>query len=333
MRRIFENIKVMTRPIRRWHRNIVSKFIKKYCPKKYADILFENEFGYKIDWENPRDLNEKIQWLMFNTDISEWVRLADKYTVREFVKERGCEEILIPLYGKWDRAEDIDWNLLPSSFVIKTNHGSGDTRIVVNKQEEDLEKLRTYLKAALEKTYGEDSLEIHYKYIKPCIIAEQLLMPKDVELSTMRKGAAPATDYKFWCFHGRPYYVFTGSNRNVEEHTVAFNIYDIEWNRHDEWMSESYRNTVSVPKPHHFEEMCKYASKLSLGFPQVRVDLYECNDKVYFGEMTFTSLCGRMDYFAPEFLKLMGEKVHCEEAPKKKSMLLRKFRECKRTAS
>lgn len=118
-------IKKLTRPL---HTRIVSAYIdyiKKYHKEKYADFLFEEAFGRTIDWKHPRDLNEWIQYLQFRTDTREWSRLADKYAVREYVKERGCEEILVPFYGKWERPEDIDYSLLPEKFVLKTNHGAG----------------------------------------------------------------------------------------------------------------------------------------------------------------------------------------------------------------
>lgn len=305
---VFDWFKMRTRSLRRCLRTKYQDFLKIYAPKRYADILYKKQFGYNIDWRNPRDINEKIQWLMFYTDISEWVRLADKYRVREFVKERGCEEILIPLYGKWDRAEDIDWNALPNRFVIKANHGSGDARIVMNKSTEDLLSIQLYMQDVLSKPFGIDSAEIHYRKIKPCVIAEELLLPdKAKELADINPDFASVTDYKIWCFGGKPYYIFTGSNRNLVSHTVDFNIFDLEWNRHNEWMSDAFRNNALVPKPKHLDEMYEYAKKLSAGFPQVRVDLYECNDKVYFGEMTFTSQFGRMDYFTPYFLKIMGD--------------------------
>ena len=307
---LYNLIKEKTRPLRRWFRAQKREFIKWYYPKKLADILFQESFGRNIDWNNPRDLNEKIQWLMFNSDISEWARLADKYRVREFVKERGCEDILIPLYGKWDRAEDIDWNSLPNSFVIKVNHGSGDTHIVIDKSKADLIAIQNYMREALSKPYGIESAEIHYRKIKPCIIAEQLLSSSSITLTDNGlSNKAILSDYKIWCFHGVPYCIFTCTNRNLHTHEVVLNVYDLKWNRHDEWISEPYRNNIFVEMPHCLNEMIEYARKLSNGFPQVRVDFYECNNKIYFGEMTFTSACGRMDYFTQEFLKEMGDKV------------------------
>ena len=116
-------------------------------------------------------------------------------------------------------------------------------------------------------------------------------------------------DYKVWCFHGEPFGILTCSNRDRNTHHLDLAMFDLEWNRHDEWMTEDYRNGVAVKKPRHFEEMLEYARILSAGFPEVRVDFYDTPEQVYFGEMTFTSCCGRMPYYTPEILKIMGEKV------------------------
>lgn len=123
------------------------------------------------------------------------------------------------------------------------------------------------------------------------------------------KDKSDITDYKIWCFNGKPYCFFTCSNRDIEKHTVDFNYYDLEWNRHDEKMAVNYRNNAEVKKPNNIEQLLYYASVLSNGFPQVRVDLYEIDDKIYFGEMTFTSLEARMKCFTQETLNEMGEMI------------------------
>ena len=313
---IIDFIKVKTRPLRRgpkqWYQRKKQEFILWHRPKQIADQLFEQQFGYKIDWDNPRDLNEKIQWLMFNTDISEWVRLADKYRVREFVKARGCEEILIPLYGKWERAEDIDWDKLPNSFVMKVNHGCGDAQIVLDKTKADLSAIQQFMKNALKQTWGLGTAEIHYRRIKPCIIAEQLLLPSDASHVKEVNGMAPTatmTDYKIWCFNGNPYCIQAYSGRDMKTNEMIRNVYDWNWNKHPEYYNEQYRSDVIDKKPEHLKEMYEYACKLSKGFPEVRVDLYECNGKVYFGELTFTGSAGRIPTFTKEYLKEMGDQI------------------------
>lgn len=274
-------------------------FIKRYCHATYANILFKNQFGRDIDWKHPRDLNEVINYLAFNTDTTEWSRLADKYRVREFVKERGCEDILVPLYGKWDNVNDIDYNLLPDSFVLKTNHGGGCTIIVKNKRECQKAEIKQKLNNSLSVDFGALFNEPHYSRIKPCIIAEGLL----------GDGNRTPIDYKVWCFNGKPYCVFTASNRVLFSEDVDFNVYDLDWNKRIDAMTSRYINDIDVQKPILLNEMLHYAELLSMGFPQVRVDFYIENDHVYFGEMTFTSQGGRMDYFTQEYLRELGSQV------------------------
>lgn len=313
---IWNKIKDVTRPTRYYLRRkrieCKKKYLMRFVPKKWADILFQEQFGYSIDWDNPRDLNEKIQWIMFNTDISDWVRLADKYAVREFVKERGCENILIPLYGKWDRAEDIDWNSLPNSFVMKVNHGCGDAQIVLDKSKADLCAIQGFMKKALSMTWGIGSAEIHYRRIKPCIIAEKLLLPDNASKVKEVNGMSPSatmTDYKIWCFNGKPYCIQAYTGRDMKTNKMIRNVYDWEWHKHPEFYNEEYRSNVVDKKPTHLKEMYDYAAILSAGFPEVRVDLYECNDQVYFGELTFTGSAGRIPTFTKEYLKEMGDQI------------------------
>ena len=117
---------------------IAKEVIAKVSPKLLTSIEFRHAFGRKLNWKNPRDLNEKINWLKFNSDTSQWTRLADKYAVREYIEECGYSENLVKLYGKWDRVEDIEWDVLPNQFVMKVNNGSGD--ILVCKDKNKLNK-------------------------------------------------------------------------------------------------------------------------------------------------------------------------------------------------
>ena len=191
-------------------------YLSHYNRKKYADILFRDQFGRNIDWENPRDLNEKIQWLAYCTDTSLWTLCADKYRMREFIKSENCEELLVPLYGHWDKAADIDFDSLPNKFVLKPNHGYGDVIIVKDKNRINKNAVCNQLQKSIDTPWGRETGEFHYLGIKPCIIAEMLLEPD---------SANGLVDYKVWCFNGKPYYIFTGSNRDVITHKVVFNLF------------------------------------------------------------------------------------------------------------
>lgn len=265
---------------------------------KYADYLFKRRFGHTIDWEHPRDLNEWMNYLEHKTDTSEWTRLADKYAVRKFVEERGVAHILLPLFGKWEKPSDIDFDKLPTSFVMKTNGSCGDVIIVEDKDKADYESIREKLSLAMAQRDAVflRSGEPHYLGIKQIVICEQLILPIPVE-------------YKFFCFHGEPLCVLSCSNRDLEAHTVDWMLYDLDWNRRLDWMDPKFRKDIVIERPSRLNEMIEYARILSKGFPHVRVDLYAPDDHVYFGEMTFTSTSSRINWCTPEFLKAMGEKV------------------------
>jgi hypothetical protein len=253
-----------------------------------------------MNWENPLSLSEKIIWLEYNSDTTTWSELSDKYRVREYVKKCGLEHILVKLYGVWDKPEDIDFNRLPNSFVLKTNNGSGDIIIVEDKNKEDVDIIRKRIKKIIKKQHGIISCEPHYLRIKPCIIAEELL-PTDNSISSS------IVDYKIWCFNGKPYVCMTCANRNIKKHTKDVDIYDFDkWEKHPECFNEKYRNNFHIPKPENMRELLQCASKLSAGFKQVRVDFYNISGKIYFGEMTFTSVRGLIYYHTPEYLNKLG---------------------------
>jgi hypothetical protein len=275
-------------------------FLKRYIPSIYANYLYQQTFGYKINWEKPQDLNEVINYLSFKTDTTIWTKLADKYKVRDYLKEKGLENILIPLLGHWKSVDDIDFDSLPNSFVIKCNNGSGDAIIIQDKKQINFKDIKNSLKQSLNRKFGLENAEPHYLKIPPCIIAEQNIV-------TTKE---PLIDYKIWCFNGKPFCIFTVSNRNIKTHTADYNLYSLEWDDLSQsYLAEPYKNNIYVKRPPHLAEMLHYAQILSKGFPQVRVDFYDISKKVYFGEMTFTSQCGRMDYFTPEFLKIMGTQI------------------------
>lgn len=283
--------------IRRKWREFKSLFYMIYYPKRYADLLYFKTFGHYINWKEPRDLNEWINYLAFNTDTHDWSRLSDKLAARDYVSSRGLDSILIPIYGVWDNANDIDFNLLPNSFVLKTNHACGDTIMVTDKSSIDTESIRQHIRNSLSLRFGVETAEPHYLRIAPKIFAEQLVPP-------------PLNiDYKVWCFHGIPECIMTISNRDIESGHYCMNVYDLDWNKHPEWVTTHYQNSIEIPKPKRLNEMIDYARILSKGFPQVRVDFYHTNKGIFFGELTFTSACGRMTYFTEECLISFGNKV------------------------
>lgn len=284
-------------------RRIYHRYLQRYNPRKYAKILHRRSCGRELDLEHPRDLNEKINWMKFNTDTTRWSELADKYRVREYVSECGLDDFLVRLYGVWDTADEIDFSKLPESFVLKTTNGSGTNLIVANKKELDIPAVRKTLNQWVKRPYGIRSVEPHYLSIPPRIIAEELL---DVNKQSIVTKSL--IDYKIWCFDGKPAYILVCSNRTQKE--IELSVFDLDWKYHPEksvFTSHYKESTDLIPRPETLDEMLRAARLLSAGFPQVRVDFYEVGKKSYFGEMTFTSLGGYMNYFTKEFLTELGD--------------------------
>ncbi len=255
----------------------------------------------------PKDLNEKILYLKLFTDITPWVRLADKYRVREYVKSCGLGNILIPLIGVWERVEDIPFEKLPRNVMFKANNGDGrGTNKVVDLQSltaDGLESLKAELQRWLsKKDIGVLSAEPQYRDIPPLIVAEEVLPVND--------GFSSLVDYKIWCFNGKPYSFLVCTNRADASAQVC--SYDLNWHRHPEHMfnlNKYTRYDQDIPRPSQLDEMIEVARVLSKPFPEVRVDLYEVNGRIYFGELTFTSLGGMMNYYTPSYLEEMGAQI------------------------
>ena len=260
--------------------------------------LKPSELGHPIDWNDPKDINEKIQWLMCFSDTSEWTRLSDKVKVREYVTEKGLGGLLVPMLGTWKQSADIPWDDLPDKFVLKCNHDSGSTHIIDG--DTDRQAVGAALDEALKQQYGYRHGEMHYNGIDPCILAEEFL----------DSGDTVPVDYKIWCFDGKPYCIWACYGRTADH--VYVNVYDLDWNPRPEAsvFTDHYRDGRAIlPKPETLPQMLEAAATLSAGFPEVRVDFYEVRGKLYFGEMTFASLMGMMDFYTPEFLKELGDQV------------------------
>lgn len=281
------------------------EWMGEHHPVSLVKIRYFMRFHRMPNLKDPKDLNEKILYLKLFSDTSKWTELADKYKVREYVKMCGLEEILIPFIGMWTNVADIDFKSLPNSYIFKANNGDGKNSNLIVKDNKSLniEETKTLLKGWLGKKHvGALAAEPQYSKMSPCIIAEELL-PIEV-------GNKSLIDYKIWCFNGEPYSILTCSNRNGEK--VCLGCYDLNWTYCPQNMIESENYPFeehALPRPACLEQMLVVAKKLSSGFPEVRVDLYEAGGKIYFGELTFTSLGGMMYYYTPEYLLEMGKKV------------------------
>ena len=274
-------------------------------PILLARIRYFARFKKPLHLKNPQTLNEKILFLSLKTDTTLWTRCADKYEVRDYVKECGLEDILIPLVGVWNYATDIDFDKLPDEFVLKATHGSGDIKVVTDKSTLDIPKIVAEFEEDLKHQYGALESGHHYMRIKPRMIAEELIH-NDPETA---KISSSIIDYKIWCFNGKCYWLWACANR--DEHTTEVMTYDTEWNAHPEYsiFENDYRHGELLPKPKNLERMIDVAEKLAQPFPCVRVDLYNIDGKIYFGELTFTSYGGLQDFYTDEFQQLAGSKI------------------------
>ena len=278
------------------HRNRYWSF---HNPKKLANFYYKNVMGHNIDWNNPKDLNEKINWMKFYIDTSKWTELADKYRVRAYVESKGLADILVPLYGVWEKPEDIDFSSLPKSFVLKTNHACGTVILVEDKNQFNIPKAVDELRLWMGMKMGIETVEPHYLRITPLIMAEKMLA-----------RANEIVDYKLFTINGNVELVLVCSDRTIGV-GCKLSLYDADWNFIPEKLSGAHLkdNVERLPKPKSFERMKECARILSEGCSQVRVDFYDINGKLYFGELTFTSQGGYMNYIAPEELLRLGKKI------------------------
>ena len=257
----------------------------------YISLFYFAVNGKFPNLKNPVGYNEKLQWLKLHDKHPEYSILVDKLRVRGVIKEKLGEGYMFPLLGNWERFDDIDFSALPNEFVLKCNHDSGSVKIIKDKSsltENDLQELKKFYDRRISHNFFYAGREYPYKDVKPCIIAEQLMHNKDDELGGIK-------DYKFLCFNGKPEFVISISGRQTEKHEDYFDM-DYNWT---EIYNGSTPSAVCPPKPVCFDEMKRIATELCQGFKQVRIDLFEINGKVYFGEYTIFS-GGGFELFKPE---------------------------------
>lgn len=281
------------------------ELLLRYFPVYATKMHYRKAMGKELDLNNPKDLNEKIQWLKLYSDTSKWSDLADKYKIRKYVEQCGLRYMLNDLYAVWKSPEDIDFEKLPKQFVLKTNNGSGDVIVVKDKSIIDEALIREELKQYLNRRFGVLSAEPHYLKIEPLIICEKYLKESSSLSSSL-------IDYKFYCHYGKVIALMVCFDRTIGVHAEKV-IYDIEfWKPMYEYVKSEYKSSdtmKSIPKPKSLSEMLDAASILSKEFPLVRVDFYEIEGKPVFGEMTFTSDAGCIKYLTEEFLLKIGQMV------------------------
>lgn len=257
-----------------------------------------HETGRKLSYRHPDDINQKLMWLNRYSDDPKRAECSDKFAVRAYVEKHGFGETLVPLLGVWDSVDQIDFDRLPNQFVLKCNHGAGYNIICTDKRRLDIEVAKSKLDKWLHECYDDMLQEKHYRKIVPKIVCEKYL-------EQLNGGIV---DYKFHCFKGKVHSCLVTYNRDLNNplESVSIDHYDKDWNLTEAIKPGCHKNRRLLEKPKCYDFMLEMCSSLSSDFHYVRVDLYEIEGKVYFGEMTFTPNANIMGYYKQYMLDEMG---------------------------
>lgn len=261
-------------------------FYNRLSDKDFLKKLYRIRMGKELNLENPVTFNEKLQWLKLNDRRIEYVSMVDKCKVKNYVANIIGSEYIIPTIGVWKKFDEIDFEALPNKFVLKCTHDSGGLVICKDKSAFSPSLAKKKINKSLRQNYYYASREWPYKDVEPLIIAEEYM--EDSDTGELR-------DYKFFCFDGVPKALFVATDRQKSGEEVKFDFFDIDYNHLD--LRNGHNNANNPPeKPLQFELMKELAKKLSQNIPHVRVDFYEVNGKVYFGEMTFFHFSGLVPF-------------------------------------
>lgn len=279
----------------------MKEFLRFLPDKVYIQLYYFAQFNHFCNLKNPKTYNEKLNWLKLNDRNPEYTKMVDKYEVKKYVSNIIGEEYVIPTLGIWDKFDDIDFDELPEQFVLKCTHDSEGVVIVKDKSRFDVNEARKKINDALKCNFYYIGREWPYKNIKPRIIAEKYM--KDEECGELR-------DYKFFCFNGEPKAMFIASDREIGE--TKFDFYDLNFNHLN--IIQHYPNSkLKIEKPRNFDKMIELAKILSKNLIHVRVDFYEVNGKVYFGELTFYHFSGFQPFIPEEWDYKFGELINLKE--------------------
>ena len=264
--------------------------------ESYIKLIYRLRMGKKLSLNPPLTFNEKLQYLKLYDHRALYTTLADKLSVRDYIDEKIGSGHSVPLLGVWSKVDEIDFSSLPSSFVLKTNHDSGNYIINDGSGNFDIKKAKRVLSSSLRHNYYRTTREWQYKNIEPKIIAEKYL-GKDI------------TDYKFFVFNGKAKFMYIEKESSSHPEQA---IYDMAFNRLDFSMDDDI-SSVPFVKPHFFEEMKSISERLSSSLPFLRVDMYYCQGKVLVGELTLYHYGGFIPFNPPETDKKIGELLNIDD--------------------
>ena len=287
-------------------KKLLKKLAKIIPDKLYLKISFKMKTGYKLNLKEPKTFNEKLQWLKLYGRNHLYTKLADKYEVREYIKDKIGEEYLIPLLGVYNTFDEINFDELPNEFVIKCNHDCASVVICKDKKNFDYDAAKGKIEKALKRNYYYGGREWVYKNIKPRIIIEKCM--EDASGQDLK-------DYKFFCFNGVAKMFKIDFNR-FKNHQA--NYYDVKTKKilpfGEFEYPPDYNKKIAIPK--NIDKMIKLANQLSKDIPFARVDFYNINEKIYFGEITFYPAAGFGKFTSKEWDYKLGEML---ELPDKKN--------------
>jgi len=279
---------------------LIWRKLSPFIPSDYLflKVYYRLAIGRNLDLKNPNTFTEKIQWLkLHNTDLL-YSKMVDKYQVREIVASKIGEEYLIPLLGVFNSFDEIDINQLPNQFVLKTTHDSGTVCVCNNKVVFNLNAYRQKFTSALSRNYFYYSREYPYKNAIPRIVAEEFLITDTPELGLV--------DYKFFCFNGEPKFLMVVSDRGSDTRNDFF---DLEFNPMEVKSGFSPKSGFEILKPKNFEKMVQIAKILAKFLVFIRIDLYNIDGKIYFGEFTFHHNGGLTEFETKEEDLKWGELI------------------------
>lgn len=282
----------------RWILNVSSSVMSVLSYKSLCKIMYYATYKRFPNLKSPTLFSEKLMWYAINKYKNDPLvaKCADKVSVREYVSEKGYSSILNEVYGIWDDANKIKWEDLPDKFVMKCNHASGLNLICKNKSELDCKRWTEVLNQWLKVKYWKQSGELFYKKIKPQIICEKYIETAD---------NAPPKDYKFFCSNGKVVFLYVALDR-IDNNT-KFVFYTPSWERIPVDDLKHPSCGISVDRPENLEEMTTIAEDLSKEWPQVRVDFYNENNKIIFGEITFLHQGGKPNFSPSSYDKKFGD--------------------------
>lgn len=275
--------------------NRIAPFIKDDA--LFLKIKYFLVFHKRLNLNNPQTYNEKLQWLKMHDRKPEYAQMVDKAEAKKYVANMIGEDYIIQTIGVYNSFDEIDFDILPKQFVIKCTHDSGGVVVCKDKNNFDREKAQKKIEYGLGKSAYWSTREWPYKNVKPRIIVEKYMEDE---------SGYELKDYKFFCFNGKPKFLFVATDRGVDGEETKFDFYDLNWN-HLAFKNGHPNSPVSINKPDKFEEMISLSEKLSEGIPHVRVDLYNIRGKIYFGELTFFHWSGLVPFEPEEWDKTIGD--------------------------